>query len=195
MKTAVIILAAGSSSRLGQAKQNLHYKGKTLLQHSIDTALSAGCSPVMVVVGASSEEILTGLETTDITILQNKNWATGMASSIHAGIDKLSNDFKKVKQVILMVCDQPFVDPILLNKLIEEKTKGNKKIVASAYSETLGVPALFDKSIFPELLSLKGSEGAKKILLTYSKDVAKVPFPLGHVDIDTMEDYNDLATN
>jgi len=91
-------------------------------------------------------------------------------------------------QVILMLCDQPFVDTKLLDQLILAKKESGKGIVACAYSDTLGVPALFDQKYFEVMLALKGSEGAKKVILKNRKDVFTVDFPLGEIDLDTEAD-------
>jgi molybdenum cofactor cytidylyltransferase len=89
-----------------------------------------------------------------------------------------------------MLCDQPFVDASLLNKLINSKKTSGKGIVAAAYSNTLGVPALFDKRYFEELLQLTGSEGAKKVIFNHQAEVHALDFPLGAVDLDTEEDVS-----
>src|SRR5476651_1174100 len=80
--TGIIILAAGSSSRLGKPKQNLIYNGKTLLQNAIDTASSSLCKPIMVVLGANAVVIKPTIESLPVNILNNENWQEGIASSI-----------------------------------------------------------------------------------------------------------------
>jgi molybdenum cofactor cytidylyltransferase len=96
-------------------------------------------------------------------------------------------------QVIFMVCDQPFVTPVLLLDLINEQQKSRKPIVASAYAGTLGIPALFDKSLFPQLLDLQGDTGARRIIQQYSGEVASVTFEKGAYDIDTEIQYRELV--
>lgn len=94
----------------------------------------------------------------------------------------------------MAVCDQPFVTSAVFENLISESKKTGKEIAASAYSETLGTPVLFHKKYFPELLALKGKEGAKKLIKKYAEDVVAVPFEKGNIDIDTEEDYNQLIS-
>jgi molybdenum cofactor cytidylyltransferase len=190
--TAIIILAAGASSRLGRAKQRLEYKGKTLLNHAIDTAIDAAVGPVIVVTGANENEILSGINTGKVLIAYNSHWQEGMASSIHAGLNTALQKYPQLEAVILMVCDQPYVDPPLLNNLVQTKATTGKSIVASSYNDTVGVPALFDKRFFPELLSLKGDEGGKKVLFHHDDDISTVAFPEGSIDIDTESDYQSL---
>jgi molybdenum cofactor cytidylyltransferase len=188
--TGTLILAAGSSSRLGKPKQNLIFKNQTLLQRAVDTALGAGCGPIIVVLGANSEMVRPTIEDKSVHIIYSQNWNEGMASSIRLGIAELQIIYPKADSVILMLCDQPFVDTATLEQLVQSKSK--KGIAACAYSDTIGPPVLFDKFYFDDLLRLEGQEGAKKLLLKYPNDVAVVTFPLGSIDIDTAEDFEKI---
>ena len=114
-------------------------------------------------------------------------WEAGMSSSMQCGLRYLIES-SQVEQVILMLCDQPHVSQELLNQLIHKKKTSGKGIVACSYADTVGVPALFDQCYFSELLELKGSEGAKKVILSHLEDVFLIDFPLGAVDLDTEED-------
>ena len=192
--TGLIILAAGASSRLGTPKQNLIYQGQTLLQRAIHTALtSACCEKIVVVLGANEGVIRPNIFDHQINITYNPNWQEGIASSIRLGITELQKLEPNITAAILMVCDQPFVDPLLIYQLTERKAENNNGIIACAYKDTLGVPALFDVSYFPRLLMLQGKEGAKKLIKAFSHDVLPVAFPLGAIDIDTMDDYEGLS--
>ena len=188
--TGIIILAAGSSSRLGKPKQNLVYKGKTLLQRAIKAGLDSACNNVMVVLGANLDSIKPTITHSRVRIIYNQDWEEGMASSIRIGISTIQRLEPKTTSVILMLCDQPFVDASLLNELVQKKSL--KGIVASSYNGITGAPVLFDAAYFGELLLLKGQEGAKKLLLKYPNDIDTVSFPLGSIDIDTIEDYEKL---
>jgi len=189
----LIILAAGASSRLGTPKQNLIYQGQTLLQRAIHTALtSACCEKIVVVLGANEGVIRPNISDHQVHITYNPNWQEGIASSIRLGITELQKLEPNITAAILMVCDQPFVDPLLIYQLTERRAENNNGIIACSYKDTLGVPALFDVSYFPRLLKLQGKEGAKKLIKAFSHDVLPVAFPLGAIDIDTMDDYEGL---
>ncbi|WP_018616103.1 nucleotidyltransferase family protein [Segetibacter koreensis] len=190
--TGIIILAAGSSSRLGHPKQKIVYNGRTLLQQTVETAIHSKCNPVIVILGADAEKIHPDIEKEEIFVYHNPDWEQGMSSSIQIGITMLKKIAPHVSDAILMVSDQPFVDTALLNDLINKKAAIGKEIIACSYSNTLGVPALFNKKFFPELLLLKGQEGAKKLLIKHKESVAAIPFPLGSIDIDTVKDYQSL---
>jgi len=188
--TGVIILAAGSSSRFGSPKQNLIYKGQTLLQRAINAAIQSICKPVIVILGANAEAIDPTVDSNNVTVIYNNDWQEGMASSIRVGLSHLIKTDAEMSSVVLMLCDQPFVDSRLIDKLVENRLKTG--IVACAYDQVAGVPVLFNSNYFPELLSLNGQEGAKKLLLKYKEDVTNLPFPLGSIDIDTIKDFENL---
>lgn len=193
-RTAIIILAAGNSSRLGRPKQLLPYKESTLLKNTISVALKVQNVFVVVVVGANHEVIQNGLNFEEAKICFNAEWETGMSSSIEKGISELVLLSPDCEQCILAVCDQPFVSNSIFENLIKEHHTTKKGIVASAYSETLGTPVLFHKKYFNELLELKGQEGAKKLIKKHFDDVVSVSFEKGNVDIDTEEDYSKLIS-
>ena len=190
--TGIIILAAGASTRLGRSKQTVPYKDSTLLKHTIKAALDAVLGPVIVVTGANEEEFTADIEQEPVTIVFNEDHQEGIASSIKAGIEVIQQQHADCENIILMVCDQPHVNKEILQSLVEISHSNNKPIAASAYKDTVGVPALFHKSFFPDLLSLEGDEGGKKILLKYRSSVATVAFPSGEIDIDTPGDLDAL---
>jgi molybdenum cofactor cytidylyltransferase len=186
--TGLIILAAGESSRLGKPKQNLLFNGETLLQHAVETGQRSKVDKVIVVLGAHTHEIK---PIPDTVTLYNKDWQEGMGSSIRCAMVEINND-PSTDKVIIMLCDQPFVSAYLLNKLISKQVETDKPIIACAYNGTSGVPVLFVRSLFSELMQLQGKEGAKKILKQHVDGIATVPFERGGIDIDTPEDYNEL---
>lgn len=190
-KIAAVILAAGASTRLGSPKQLLSYKGTTLIEHSIDVALKSGCFPVIVVLGAYKEKIQPLIEKYSVEVVENELWSQGMGSSIKAGIKALS-DSKDIKACLIMLCDQPLVSVISNKRIIGAYLSGKSSIITSLYENSLGVPALFDKSYFNELVSLKDNEGAKKLFAKYKTALEQIDFPEGAIDIDTVEDYKKL---
>ncbi|KAF2515543.1 nucleotidyltransferase family protein [Flavobacterium foetidum] len=193
-KTGIIILAAGNSSRLGRPKQLLEYKESTLLKNTISEALKVENCFVIVVTGFNHYFIEKKHDLPEITFSFNSDWESGMSSSIIKGIYELLLINPDCEQCILAVCDQPFVTSSVFESLILEASQTNKGIAASAYSETLGTPVLFQKKYFQELQELKGHEGAKKLLNKYANDVVSVPFERGNIDIDTEEDYFKLIS-
>jgi len=190
--TAIIILAAGNSTRFGSSKQLLRFNGKTLLQHAIDEATGADANPVVVVVGANANEVSASIDTTAIEIALNNRWEEGMASGIVAGVRKANSLNDHVHNMIIAVCDQPFISSALFKQLYQTQKESNKGIVACSYADTIGTPVLFTQKYFGHLLALQGDEGAKKLLTTDATDVSTVDFPNGNFDIDTETDYQEL---
>ncbi len=190
-KTGIIILAAGESSRLGFPKQIAKFKEKTLLQHAIDAALGSKAEKHILVLGANKDEIKKTFRGDSIPNIPNQHWQKGMASSMKKGLEYLLK-FNPPDQIIIMLCDMPYVDSKLLNKLIATQKKTGKGIVACSYADTIGVPILFTKAYFEELKALSGDEGAKKVAMAHSDDCETVSFPMGKVDIDTEADLRDL---
>ena len=189
---AIIVLAAGSSSRMGRPKQLLSYNGKSLLEHTIDTSIDADTNPVIVVLGANAALLEKVVDQKKVRVVVNKEWNEGMASSIRYGLNSLMHMAPLTEALILMVCDQPYVSASLLNELITTQKNTGKLIVISQYENTIGPPALFYKTMFPELMQLKGDAGARKIVEQHKSDVATVLFTQGNIDIDTEADYKAL---
>lgn len=190
-KTGIIILAAGSSSRLGQPKQLLSYHGKTLLRHTIEEALAVTAS-IIVVTGKENREI----EREAVTVAQARNadWEEGMASSIRTGLQAMQKRYPETEQYIFTVCDQPHISASVFLELIRKKEMSGKGIIASSYSGTLGTPVLFSSMYAGRLSGLSGQEGARKLILRYLEDTEAVIFEKGSVDIDTMEEYKKLIS-
>jgi molybdenum cofactor cytidylyltransferase len=191
---AIILLAAGSSTRMGKPKQLLRYNGDTFLSHILNISIEVNAGKIIVVLGSDAELLKKELNDKKVFIVINNNWVEGMASSIRCGLNALDKIEPSCDKVIFLACDQPFVSASLLNKLISVHNKTGKQIVVSSYANTIGIPALFHKSLFAELKELKGDTGAKKIILKHKELVEKIPFSLGSVDIDTIDDYAAMNT-
>ena len=187
----IILLAAGVSSRLGLPKQALPYKDSTLLTNSIRVALESIADKVIVILGTNALPV-TITDKEKLQLLINEGWEEGMASSIRCGLQFANRRFPSAETALFMVCDQPFINTALLNNLITLQQQTGSAIVASTYNGVTGIPAIFKKQLFAELLTLQGDAGAKKIIAQQQEHVVTVPFPLGEIDIDTAADYSRL---
>lgn len=186
-----ILLAAGSASRMGQPKQLLPYRGMPLVRWSATQALESECERVIAVTGANGSLVSSALEGLPITTIHNAQWEAGMGASIAAGLKTASA--QGCQRALIAVADTPLITPEFYNHLLSQHLRTGLPIAASAYSHTMGVPAVFDKSLFPELLALRPSEGCKRILIRYGAQVCRVLCEEATLDIDTPEDYEKLG--
>jgi len=189
VKIGALVLAAGGSTRLGQAKQLLPYQGQSLVRRTALAAIEAGCAPVVVVVGARRAEVEVALAGLDLLLLPNDSWENGIGTSIRTGVAALEGN---CEALIILACDQPHVDAAVIDQLITRQKETRRPMAACVYAGTCGIPALFAQSLFPDLLALRDTEGGRKILATRPNEVATVDFPPGNIDIDTMDDYRAL---
>lgn len=190
-KIGLIILAAGSSSRMNhEPKQMLKFRGKTLLRRAAETALQSEFYSTVVVLGANQEKLRKDIEDLPLRITVNENWESGISSSIKKGLSALSEE--NPDAVMIMLCDQPFVTTEVLQRLRDAFIETKKPIAASEYENTFGVPALFGREIFAELSNLQNDEGAKKIIKKDINRIAFVAVPEAAFDVDTLQDFEKL---
>jgi molybdenum cofactor cytidylyltransferase len=188
-QVAAIVLAAGASRRLGQPKQLLMHGGETLLGRAIRLANEAGATPVLTVLGAHSEIICASVVWNHAIAVINGHWEQGIATSIHAGLDSLDAAAPGAKATLILSCDQPRLTAGHLRALIESFAAQNEpSIVASAYAGVLGVPAVFPRLVFPDLLALRSDKGARALLAQPPCPLIALPFPGGEVDVDEPAD-------
>ena len=186
---ALLILAAGSSSRMGSSKQGLDLGAENLLQHTIRVALEANPNPPFVVLGANKifhQSLIKGYQA---KIIEHDEWALGMGSSLKAGLQSILEERKDWESILVLVCDQPLLSSNHLNLLIHKSQMSEALIICSRYMNQLGVPALFRAALFPEILGIENQEGAKKIILQHLEATEALDFPEGALDLDTPEDY------
>lgn len=188
----IILLAAGSSSRLGQSKQLLPIKGEALLRRTTRVASSCGANPVIVVLGANYEQHAKVINDLPVFIHHNTEWERGMGSSIKAGLRSVLHQKPETEAVILLVCDQPLLREEHLTGLVKQYRSDQAGIVASHYGDTAGVPALFARPYFQELLNLDQLHGAKTIIEKHPESLQTVEFPEGVVEIDYPHDYEEF---
>ncbi len=188
----IVLLAAGASARLGRPKQLLKYGRSTLLGHSLEAALSTTANGVVVVLGANAHNIQPLTAPKKLVVVTNPHWQEGIASSIRLGLNRVLVEIPDTGLVLFMPCDQPFINPALMDNLVTLQQQTGKPIAASSYAGTLGIPAVFSKTLFDELHELTGDAGAKKIILQHLADTVSIPFSGGEVDIDTPADLEQL---
>lgn len=187
-----IILAAGASTRLGEPKQLLPFEGSTLLRRACDAALASRCETVVVVLGANAARIAGEVESLPVLVAHNQRWSEGMGLSVRVGVEALEAQPQVLEAAVLMPCDQPHLSAEILNGLVDAHHASRRPVVVSEYEGTWGVPMLFARALWPELLALGGSRGAQSVARRHAEQVECVPFPLGALDVDTREGYEAL---
>ncbi|SIS74018.1 molybdenum cofactor cytidylyltransferase [Zobellia uliginosa] len=190
-RIAILILAAGSSSRMGKPKQLLPWHDTTLLGHAIRTAKASKAIRALTVLGANAKKIRT--ETTEaFAFTENTAWESGMGSSIAHGAASLMASDKDIEGILIMLADQPLIKESYLNLLIDHSIRHKDKIIATTYKHRAGVPALFPKPYFEALLKLNKDFGAKQLLQEEENQVIRLSAGQNIIDIDTSEDYERL---
>ncbi len=183
--TAILILAAGASTRLGQPKQLVPWKGIPLIRHAALTALNTGLGPVSVVLGAVLGPCRAVLRDLDLAIVENEGWASGMGGSIAAGVGSLAT--RGLDNVVITLCDQPLVTTDDLVRLSAMADPCGTGIVASHNGRAYTPPILFPENRFAALTSLAGAVGARE-LIARETSVTRMDLPHAGMDIDTPGD-------
>lgn len=180
-----IVLAAGAATRFGSAKQLLRMEGETLLAGAVRRA-SEVAAHVIIVLGARAAELAAALEGAPGQVVVNRDWDEGIASSIRAGVASLPQDGAGV---LLLLADQAAVTVADLQGLVAAWNRQPALIAAAQYDGITGVPAIFPRACFAELLALKGDTGARKLLKAHPERIIPVPMPHAALDIDTPADW------
>ena len=220
-KIAALVVAAGSSSRMGSKqepqdksvnykpentslpdkskaiksyggiKQLLPWGDTTLLGHAIDQALAANVEEVVVVLGARYAFIEPSIRDKNVKVLHHESWENGLGSSIAYGVNFIDRE-RESNAVLITLADQPLIDTAYLNSLISHEIENPKQIIATQYLNKIGVPALFPKKYFKDLIKLDKDYGAKHILNNPEANVLVIDGKERIADIDTPEDYEKL---
>jgi molybdenum cofactor cytidylyltransferase len=189
--TAGIVLAAGQATRFGALKQILPWKDTTLAAHAASTAREAGLDPVLVVVGYESEKVAEKLKGLPVRVVNNPEFAAGQSTSIRAGIDALP---ERPGAALFLLADQPLIDAGIIETILSAHRKTLAPVCVPVFERQRGNPVLFDRSLFPELLNLKGDTGGCELSEKYQDALVTVPVGNAAVtDINIPEDYQRLT--
>ena len=186
-----IILAAGASRRFGSPKQLVRFEGQLLVQRVIAAATELTGSAVTLVLGAHAAEITASLPPGSMSILINRGWQEGIASSIRLAVSRLPG---ACDAALIMLADQPMVGGHGLNRLAAAWRRQPRSIIASRYGSVTGVPAIFPRWCFHDLSALRGDQGAKVLIRRYADHVVRLAHPEAAVDIDYPEDLLELSS-
>jgi CTP:molybdopterin cytidylyltransferase MocA len=189
LPVAAIILAAGAGTRMGKPKQLLPYRGRTLIEHAIEQACEAEFDPILVVVGAHSDEVRAAIAARPVEIVQNDFWQSGMGSSLSVAARRLREIGGDSAAVAVLLADQPRVMAEHLSGMRRLLSTSAAPIIAARYNNTIGVPALFKRELFATLAELAPDVGARQLLRDSGTKVTRYLLPEAAIDVDTPGDY------
>ena len=185
-----IVLAGGASTRFGSPKQLVRLDGRPLLHTVVTRAAEVTGNALIVVLGAGAGELAPLLKHSPGSVVVNRQWREGLASSIRAGVARLP---ATCAGVLLVLADQAAVTSDDLKRLAGTWRRRPQCIVAALYAGSTGAPAIFPRNTFTELAALRGDSGARQILRRSADRVLRVPMPAAELDLDTPEDLLQLA--
>lgn len=203
--TAAIILAAGSSSRMGAGRHKLllPLNERPVLAHVVDAALASQARPIVVVLGHQAEQVRAQLARygadAAIIYVENPDYLQGMSTSMRVGLAYLQTQIdagvSDVNSALIMLGDQPLVTPHILDTLIDTWHTTGQRIVAPLYDGKRGNPTLFAASLFPALLEVTGDEGGRSVVEQHRQELATVELgnAVANYDVDTWEAYQQVV--
>jgi molybdenum cofactor cytidylyltransferase len=190
-----VILAAGTSTRMGRAKQLLPLGGSTVLARTIDNVRSAGLVEIVLVLGASAEAIRRQLPQSllkGLKVVVNRAYAQGMASSLREGLSALD---PQCAAALIVLGDQPLVRPQTLQQIMAGYHRSGAQIVIPSHQGKRGNPVLLSRQLFPEAMALEGDTGCRAIFANHLDAIFKVEVedPGILLDVDDQDDYDRLT--
>ncbi|WP_111709731.1 nucleotidyltransferase family protein [Lutibacter citreus] len=190
---AIVILAAGSSSRMGKIKQLLPWGNTSLLGNSISICKNSKATNVFVVLGANYNKIKLEVENKDVVLIKNDSWDKGMGTSIKSALNYFKERDLNFSAVLFTLADQPFITTKYYNLLFDSYKASEKGIIATELDEKIGVPAIFGSNYYRGLMKLDSDIGAKQIIKENIDDVKSIMSEVDFTDIDTFEVYEKLV--
>jgi len=190
LKISGIILAAGASSRMTKYKQLLKFKGESLLNAIVGKCQQLELEEIVCITGYLDKELRDEVMEDDITFIHNAKHKEGMVGSLKLGIDHISDS--KVDAVLVVLTDQPLIPLSHYQAMISKVESEFAMLIATSYNGTIGVPALYSRQYFQEIMSLDNNSSAKSILKRHNKELVTIDCAMAGLDVDTDEDYNKL---
>jgi molybdenum cofactor cytidylyltransferase len=183
-----LVLAAGGSRRLGQPKQLLPYRGRTLLDHVLDTARACSFGQLICAVGGGAEEVIAAVDMRGVEVVANRQYGAGCSSSIAAALSAID---PRSEVLVLLLGDQPLMRPRTVATLLEHRS--GAPFAVCRYDDGRGHPFAFGRPAFGELAAMHGDKAVWKLLERHADDVIEVPIAGAvPIDVDTWADYEAL---
>lgn len=188
-RIAGILLAAGTSSRMGDNKLLLEIGGEPLVRRVARQALAGGLEPLVVVLGHEASRVRDALVDTDCRIVVNQEYISGQPSSVAAGIAALPRGVGGVTAAMILLADMPFVSPQIVRGLVERRRESGARLVVSRYGEIQAPPALYDWSLFAELSHMTDGRCGREVIARHREEAEVLGWPAERLaDLDTPDD-------
>ncbi len=187
-RVAGVVLAAGGSRRMGRSKQLIPWRGKPLVWHAVRTALEAGLSPVVVVLGEQADRVREAIAGEGVSVVRNAQWEQGQSTSVQAGLAAVQ---RVAEAVVFLLCDTPFVTPQVIRTLVHEHRQTLTPIVAPRIEERWANPVLFDRVTFEAFSTLRGDLGGRALFERFRMAGISADPRIG-LDVDTTADLRRL---
>jgi molybdenum cofactor cytidylyltransferase len=186
-----VVLAAGSSSRLGTNKLLIDLGGETVVQRAVHRALDAGLEPVIVVVGFEADRVAASLQGLDINLVVNRDYLRGMHASLQAGLGRVPAD---CEAAVVLLADMPLVTSAMSAALVARFRKGPEPLVLSLYGGVQAPPTLYSRALFPSL-EAAGEAGGRRVARDHRDEAAVMEWPPPLlVDLDRPEDVERIRS-
>ena len=186
-----IVLAAGKGSRMGRTKQLLPFRGQTILECVVESALASSLERVVVVLGHQVDILEPLLKGKNVTVVCNPLYDSGQSSSLKAGLQSVAENSEAV---LFLLGDQPLVTPNIIDLILSAYAASPSPVVLPEFAGKRGNPVLFSRETFPRIHTLNGDCGARPLFNEYAGRILRVPVadPAIQLDIDSEEDYRRL---
>jgi molybdenum cofactor cytidylyltransferase len=191
-RVAAIVLAAGTSRRMGTPKQLLRLGEETILEKTLGQVRASAVGEIVLVLGHAAASVMQEISTEGLKIVENQDYQQGMGTSLRAGLAAVSVE---ASAALVVLGDQPFVHAETLNQLIARHQESRPQIIIPMYRGFRGNPVLLDRSVFPELNALSGDVGCRAIFGSHTESICKLAVDDAGIllDIDSQEEYQKLA--
>lgn len=186
-----VVLAAGSSARMGRPKPLVRLAGTPLLAHALQSLRGSTVRDIVVVLGSSAEEVRRDVPLEGTRVIVNERYSDGMSSSIRAGLEAAPD---RAEAFLIVLGDQPLVSSATIDALVRRRRVEHARIVVPSFRGTRGNPVLFDRSLAPEIEDVRGDVGCRSVVADHASEVVEVPVedPGILLDVDTPGDLEAL---
>jgi molybdenum cofactor cytidylyltransferase len=189
VRVAALVLAAGSSTRMGRNKLLLDLGGRTVVQRTVQAAIDSGADRVVAVLGHEADLVRPLLDGLACDVIVNPDHARGVGTSLHAGIRAAAD----ADAVIVLLADMPFVSAEMIRAVADRFRSSGARLVLSHYGDVQAPPTLYARELFAEVLAEPDERCGKRIAKRHADEAVIVPWPESALrDIDVAADYEDV---